>query len=239
MINIEDLYKIKQKKESLRAETYNKILSKCHQKIVKFAEKEETSCFYLVPHFMMGAPLYDLKTCVLYLMFKLKKNGFKVNFANPNILYINWKKEPIKKEDDTQTVNMIQNQASNPVVNNDMVRRLNNLNRSGVMPDHMMVQRIPNNRKNLAQLNDNNQLNQPSFVNLNNNYNNNHHKMGSKPQSNTGHIKKVKNDDFDINNLIINNKVKKPQKKKEEDDISSFRSIDDYKPIDNFINNML
>ena len=63
--------------------------------------------------------------------------------------------------------------------------------------------------------------------------------MGSKPHSNTGHIKKVRNDDFDINNLIINNKIKKTQKKKEDDDISSFRSIDDYKPIDNFINNML
>ena len=47
-------------------------------------------CFYNVPKYIFGIPLYDIKSCVMFLVTALVKNGFDVKYTHPNLLYISW-----------------------------------------------------------------------------------------------------------------------------------------------------
>ena len=37
-----------------------------------------------------GNPIYNVKDCSKFLIKKLEKDGFKINFLEPNILLIDW-----------------------------------------------------------------------------------------------------------------------------------------------------
>ena len=43
-----------------------------------------------IPFYIFGYPIYDVKDCSKFLIKKLEKNGFNVNFLDPNILLIDW-----------------------------------------------------------------------------------------------------------------------------------------------------
>ena len=47
-------------------------------------------CFFQVPSYIYGIPLYDFKQCILYLVTALNKNGFEIKYTHPNLLYISW-----------------------------------------------------------------------------------------------------------------------------------------------------
>ena len=90
MINVEKLKKEAKKREKLKKECYNKILTLINNKIIIVSKTNNTSTWFEIPLFMLGYPTYELKECSDYLIEKIKKNGFKISFLNPNILLINW-----------------------------------------------------------------------------------------------------------------------------------------------------
>jgi hypothetical protein len=51
-----------------------------------------------VPEYVCGFPLYDLNSCIKYLIDSLKVNGFLVKYYFPKVLYISWDFEEIKNE---------------------------------------------------------------------------------------------------------------------------------------------
>ena len=55
-------------------------------------------CFFEVPEFVIGYPLYNINECVNYIHDKLTSNGFLVKYYFPNILYISWSEDEIKYE---------------------------------------------------------------------------------------------------------------------------------------------
>lgn len=101
MINIDQLHREREERISRKKMVYDKILEKCHQRILS-ASKNDSSCFcfYIVPSFIYGMPLYNLSTCIMYLVNCLSKNGFDVKYTHPNLVYISWynKKNPKKIE---------------------------------------------------------------------------------------------------------------------------------------------
>ena len=92
MINIDNLHKISKDKLERRYEIYEKILMKCHSRIKATAKLNNNMnlCFYSIPKYIFGVPLYDSKSCVLYLISSLLKNGFDVRYTHPNLLFISW-----------------------------------------------------------------------------------------------------------------------------------------------------
>ena len=92
MINIDELNKINEDRDKRRLETYDKILKKCHERIktVAHSPKGGTFCFYVVPAYVFGVPIYDVNTCIVYMVQHLIKNGFQVVYTHPNLLYISW-----------------------------------------------------------------------------------------------------------------------------------------------------
>jgi hypothetical protein len=52
--------------------------------------------FYDVPDWQPGCPRFDVKDCILYIVWNLRQSGFKVLYVSPNRLLISWKEQAIQ-----------------------------------------------------------------------------------------------------------------------------------------------
>lgn len=94
-LNINELYGTIHEKNIKRLENFDNILKKIHDRIRCCAKKEETYCFYQIPEFIFGVPLYNINDLRKYLINSLEKNGFKLLYMEPNWLFISWEvKQP-------------------------------------------------------------------------------------------------------------------------------------------------
>ena len=91
MINIDKLnYNIKKKKER-KDDIYKDILKLVHRRILNAAETNNDGyCYYSMPKFIYGVPLFDYRSCLLYIVKALIKNGFDIKYLHPNLLFIKW-----------------------------------------------------------------------------------------------------------------------------------------------------
>jgi|TARA_Y100000389_G_C17233504_1_gene399367 hypothetical protein len=98
MLNIDELHQKDQEKTTRKFEVYQKILEKCHNKITSTSRHSNNMgfCFYNVPKYIFGIPLYDIKSCVMFLVSALVKNGFDVKYTHPNLLFISWQNKTNK-----------------------------------------------------------------------------------------------------------------------------------------------
>lgn len=85
------LARIHKKNQRGKTKTYQTILEKCQNQIINMANRDHTFCFYMVPLYVMGLPLYDINACIVYILLNLKKKGFQVQMANAQTIYISWK----------------------------------------------------------------------------------------------------------------------------------------------------
>ena len=92
MLNIDELHDKEREKTTRKFEVYRKILEKCHNKIRATSQTASNNgyCFYQVPKYTFGVPLYDTKSCIMFLVSALTKNGFDVRYTHPNLLFISW-----------------------------------------------------------------------------------------------------------------------------------------------------
>ena len=95
MLNINRLHNELKKRETRKRNVYKEVLNKCNLRIININQKSsECYCFFLVPTFIFGVPLYNVTNCVIYIMQDLIDKGFKVTYTHPNLLYINWYEKP-------------------------------------------------------------------------------------------------------------------------------------------------
>ena len=92
MINIDDLHNETKRVLERKKKIYDTVLVKCHQRIKLVAKLNPLTCwcFYIIPKFIYGIPLYNLEECLNYIVSHLNKNGFMVNYTHPNLLLISW-----------------------------------------------------------------------------------------------------------------------------------------------------
>jgi hypothetical protein len=86
------------KLDRLRLEVYNRILGSAHQKI-RFTSQQQNStqmCYFDVPEWQPGVPRYDVKDCILYIVWNLRHSGFTVVYVPCNRLLINWREHSVK-----------------------------------------------------------------------------------------------------------------------------------------------
>jgi len=95
MLSINQLHKELEKREDRKGRIYQKILEKCHYRIISTnAKSTDCYCFFVVPTVVFGVPLYNVTSCVVYIMRDLTARGFRVFYTNPNLLFINWIEKP-------------------------------------------------------------------------------------------------------------------------------------------------
>jgi len=105
-LNINELFETTNNKTLRRLETYDKILQQCHCRIKYYSKFEKTTCFFAVPEFIIGVPLFDVQELRQYVINSLKKNGFQIMYLHPNWLMIDWsnKKKSLQKlQENTQS----------------------------------------------------------------------------------------------------------------------------------------
>ena len=94
--DIRKLYVHQKKKSDQKKALYESVMKKVHYRIEGVASRSETQCLFQVPEFMLGMPLYDSFQCSGYVIERLKKEGFHVQYMHPNWLHINWSKHLIE-----------------------------------------------------------------------------------------------------------------------------------------------
>jgi Family of unknown function (DUF5759) len=95
MLSAHEVNKVIENKKREKVATYETITTICQKLIVKYAKHEKYRCFFAVPEFILGTPIYNLNAAIIYLMNKLSKNGYLVKYYFPNYLYISWSHDEI------------------------------------------------------------------------------------------------------------------------------------------------
>ena len=71
-------------------EVYDETLQKCHKRIKYNSSLQRTYCFFQIPEFIIGVPLFDPQEMKTYIINSLKTNGFQLIYVEPNWLFITW-----------------------------------------------------------------------------------------------------------------------------------------------------
>ena len=86
-LNMKELYSTINEKTLKRMEIYDDVLKKCHLRIKYNSTLERTYCFYQIPEFIIGVPLYDINEMKTYVMNSLKNNGFELLYIDLDRCY--------------------------------------------------------------------------------------------------------------------------------------------------------
>lgn len=86
------------KLDAMRLQVYNRILTTVHQKIKAHSTLPNSTQMtsFDVPEWQPGCPRFDVKDCILYIVWNLRHSGFKVLYVSPNRLLISWKEQSIQ-----------------------------------------------------------------------------------------------------------------------------------------------
>ena len=96
-LDINNLYDKINQRNGKRLEKFDDILKKIHNRILYNANLEKTYCFFQIPEFIIGIPLYNVGDLKNYLITSLKKDRFNLIYVDPNWLFITWELNNIKK----------------------------------------------------------------------------------------------------------------------------------------------
>jgi hypothetical protein len=88
--SIQNVYKSIEIKNNKKKEIYKVLVNKCSKFIEKNVCINNLSCFYQVPEFLIGYPIYSLEESISYVQKELIDSGFIVLYFFPNVLYISW-----------------------------------------------------------------------------------------------------------------------------------------------------
>ena len=106
--SVNDLHKKELERNQNRKKIYNIICEKCFKKIKDTSLTEEKVCFYKLPEYIPGLPIYNMTECVLFILNILKEKGFKARYVDPFMIFISWH---VKK-----TVPKIQDKKSGSII---------------------------------------------------------------------------------------------------------------------------
>lgn len=88
--NAQDVIKTMTRKNDLRRECFDKITDMCVKKIVRSAAMNMTQCFFEVPEFVLGFPLYDINECILHVVKGLQGAGYVIKYFFPRVIHVSW-----------------------------------------------------------------------------------------------------------------------------------------------------
>ena len=130
-MNIYTLNKKRDLRIKRRKETYRKILENCYNKIQSVSDNK-IFCFFKIPLFLIGYPLFNIQKCSNYIFNKLVHKGFKVSQIQQNYLLIYWGHIPsyisepeIQQQQTNRDIQKIENKNKN---NNEIYRDINDVN---------------------------------------------------------------------------------------------------------------
>lgn len=89
-LTVEDIDSFHKLKIRKWIKVYEKVLGHCFRKIREHVLRDQKFCFFPVPEYLAGFPLYNITHCTCFIIKKLNQAGFKTKFIPPNVIYIFW-----------------------------------------------------------------------------------------------------------------------------------------------------
>ena len=90
MVKANDLIKQQKEREDKKYVTFEKIFKHVEKKICTASTMGCYFIWFIVPDMLIGMSSYSREDCQQYIINKLCKNGFEIDFFEPNILLIKW-----------------------------------------------------------------------------------------------------------------------------------------------------
>jgi hypothetical protein len=92
-LNPATLYSEEARRDATRIRIYNSVLQQIYTKIKAIARipGNEKCLWYVVPEFIPGTPRFDVKDCIVYLVWNLRNIGYQVEYTHPNLMFISWR----------------------------------------------------------------------------------------------------------------------------------------------------
>jgi hypothetical protein len=113
-LSVKDIIKVMNKKTERRKACFDKILEMCQKKIQKSVQLNMVQCFFEVPEFVLGFPLYNINECIVHVLTNLQENGFVVRYLFPRIIFISWESEAVKENKFAKDLMKLMNAPSMP-----------------------------------------------------------------------------------------------------------------------------
>jgi hypothetical protein len=88
--SVNELHKKEMERIQNRKQIYNKVGEKCFKKIKDTSLTNEKVCFFTLPEYIPGLPIYNMTECVMFLLNLLKEKGFKARYVDPFMIFISW-----------------------------------------------------------------------------------------------------------------------------------------------------
>jgi len=232
-INLDQLYERNQSHALAATHNYNIILNRIHNKIKATSRTQLTEqfCWFLVPEMMIGVPKYDQTTCIAYVIDKLQKNGLKIRYTHPNLLFISWThwvpgyvRTEIKKKTGVSI------DGYGNILNTSDKTDINDTN--DINQNNLLL-----NNNNNSNTNNNNSNTNNNYYNNNNNpnqNNNNQNQNNNNPNQNNNNPNQNNNNNPNQNN---NNPNQNNNNNPNQNNNNKYKSISSYKPIGNLIYN--
>ena len=88
--SISEIHKKQKDREKNRIKIYENISSRCFKKIKETSLNEETFCFFRIPEYIPGLPIYNITECVMFLLNLLHEKGFSARYCDSLMIFISW-----------------------------------------------------------------------------------------------------------------------------------------------------
>ena len=88
--SINEIHKKQKERERNRLDIYQSISVKCFKKIKETSSNEETFCFFQLPEYIPGLPIYNITECVMFLLNILQEKGFSARYCSSFTIFISW-----------------------------------------------------------------------------------------------------------------------------------------------------
>jgi hypothetical protein len=113
--SVQEIQKKQREKDKMRTKIYEKISEKCFNKIKETSNNEVHYCFFQIPEYIPGYPIFNITDCIMYLLEILYKKGFKARYCDKYVIFISW---AIAKQNFKQIEN-------NPIESAPVIKELN------------------------------------------------------------------------------------------------------------------
>jgi hypothetical protein len=92
IVNPASLYSEEARRDATRIRIYNSVLQQIYTKIKAIARipGNQKCLWYVVPEFIPGTPRFDVRDCIVYIVWNLRNVGYQVDYTHPNLMYISW-----------------------------------------------------------------------------------------------------------------------------------------------------
>jgi hypothetical protein len=89
-LTVDDIDTFNKDKIKKWIKVYEKVLGYCFRKVREHALRDQNFCFFPVPEYLAGFPLYNITHCSCFIIKKLNQSGFNTKYIPPNVIYIYW-----------------------------------------------------------------------------------------------------------------------------------------------------